>query len=168
MTAGRGRAIPAIPFRGSWRQCFRAWWGSRWRFMVPAEPIAGVHALGQVANAKLETDMTAEEVMEYLNEYLPRDMAVTEALEVSMRFHSASWRFSKIYQYRIRTEKRREVFSRNFVWHLGKIWIQQLWSGRRPIWWEPMIFSLFPAPKKERNPQCAQCMPLGFRIWEKK
>ena len=81
---------------------------------------AGVHALGQVANAKLETDMTAEEVMEYLNEYLPRDMAVTEAQEVPMRFHSRLLAVSKTYQYRIRTEKRREVFSRNFVWHLGK------------------------------------------------
>lgn len=81
---------------------------------------AGVHAYGQTANAKLETEKSAEEIKEYVNAYLPKDIAVVDAGEVSMRFHSRLLAVSKTYRYRIRTGKDREVFSRNFVWHLGK------------------------------------------------
>lgn len=81
---------------------------------------AGVHAYGQTANAKLETEKSAEEIKEYVNAYLPKDIAVVDAREVSMRFHSRLLAVSKTYRYRIRTGKDREVFSRNFVWHLGK------------------------------------------------
>lgn len=80
---------------------------------------AGVHAYGQTANAKLETEKSAEEVKAYLNAYLPKDIAVIEAEEVPMRFHSRLLACSKTYRYRIRTAKDRDVFSRNFVWHLG-------------------------------------------------
>lgn len=81
---------------------------------------AGVHAYGQTANAKLETEKSAEEIKEYVNAYLPKDIVVVDAREVSMRFHSRLLAVSKTYRYRIRTGKDREVFSRNFVWHLGK------------------------------------------------
>lgn len=81
---------------------------------------AGVHAVGQTANAKLETKKSAEEIKAYLNAYLPKDIAVTQAEEVSMRFHSRLHAVSKTYCYRIRTGRDREVFSRNFVWHLGR------------------------------------------------
>ena len=79
-----------------------------------------VHGSGQTANAKLETEKSAEEIKEYVNAYLPKDIAVVDAREVSMRFHSRLLAVSKTYRYRIRTGKDREVFSRNFVWHLGK------------------------------------------------
>lgn len=81
---------------------------------------AGVHAYGQTANAKLETEKSAEEIKEYVNAYLPKDIAVVDAREVPMRFHSRLLAVSKTYRYRIRTGKDRDVFSRNFVWHLGE------------------------------------------------
>lgn len=81
---------------------------------------AGVHAHGQVANAKLESSKNVQEIKEYMNTYLPKDIVVVEAEEVSMRFHSRLLAVSKTYRYRIRTGKDRDVFSRNFVWHLGK------------------------------------------------
>ena len=37
---------------------------------------SGVHALGQVANFHINTDMSAKEIMTYMNTYLPEDIAV--------------------------------------------------------------------------------------------
>ena len=37
---------------------------------------AGVHAKGQVANVHLETEKSCEEICDYLNHYLPEDIAV--------------------------------------------------------------------------------------------
>ena len=49
---------------------------------------AGVHAKAQVANAVLDTDLSAEEIRDYVNTYLPDDIAVTDVKEVSERFHA--------------------------------------------------------------------------------
>ena len=43
---------------------------------------AGVHAKGLVANVKLDTELTTEEICTYLNHYLPEDICV---LEVSVQ-----------------------------------------------------------------------------------
>ena len=43
---------------------------------------AGVHSKGQVANFKINTDKSAGEIMDYLNLYLPEDIAVVEIEEV--------------------------------------------------------------------------------------
>ena len=102
---------------------------------------AGVHAYGQTANAKLETEKSAEEIKEYVNAYLPKDIAVVDAREVSMRFHSRLLAVSKTYRYRIRTGKDREVFSR--IWESRWIFLPCAW--RRKNWWEPTIFFRFPA-----------------------
>ena len=37
---------------------------------------AGVHALGQVANFHADTQMTQTEILEYMNRFLPEDIAV--------------------------------------------------------------------------------------------
>ena len=39
---------------------------------------AGVHAESQVANFHLAKDMTPDEIMRYMNRYLPEDIAVKE------------------------------------------------------------------------------------------
>ena len=49
---------------------------------------AGVHARGMVANAMLETALAVGEIRDYLNRYLPEDIAVTEVREASPRFHA--------------------------------------------------------------------------------
>ena len=43
---------------------------------------AGVHAVGQVANAHLETDKKVTEIKDYMNQYLPEDIRVLEVEEV--------------------------------------------------------------------------------------
>ena len=75
---------------------------------------AGVHAEGQVANFKCATDRTCEEIMEYLNRYLPEDIAVTSIEEVGERFHSRLNAVSKTYEYQIAVKKP-SVFVRKYV-----------------------------------------------------
>lgn len=90
---------------------------------------AGVHALGQVANFALPesfykedstNELVAERVKKYLNEYLPEDIAVIEAKEVSPRFHSRLNAISKTYLYRIETSDKKDVFERKYIYGLGR------------------------------------------------
>ena len=76
---------------------------------------AGVHAEGQVANFKCDTDLSADALMAYLNRYLPEDIAVTSIAEVDERFHSRLHAVSKTYEYRIALRKP-DVFVRKYVY----------------------------------------------------
>ena len=49
---------------------------------------AGVHAAGQVANFKLETQENTDELVKKINQYLPEDIAVIHLEEAEARFHS--------------------------------------------------------------------------------
>ena len=80
---------------------------------------AGVHAKGQVANFHLSTDLSEDEILEYLNLYLPKDIAITSISTVNDRFHSRLNAKGKKYEYRIGTNKIRNVFARNYIYHLG-------------------------------------------------
>lgn len=80
---------------------------------------AGVHALAQVANFKCETDKTCPEIMEYLNRYLPKDIAVIHIEEVDERFHSRLNAVSKTYEYRLAVN-RADVFERKYVFAIDK------------------------------------------------
>ncbi len=75
----------------------------------------GVHAKGQVANFKCNVDMTATDVLTYLNRYLPEDVRIREIEEVDERFHSRLNAVSKTYEYTIATEKP-SVFERKYVY----------------------------------------------------
>lgn len=81
---------------------------------------AGVHALGQVANFRLDEHFTAEEIFDNLNRYLPEDIAVLDIEEVDERFHSRYQASAKAYSYRIRTSPVPDVFARRFVYHYGQ------------------------------------------------
>lgn len=75
---------------------------------------AGVHAEAQVANFKCDTEMQAEEILRYLNRYLPEDICVTSIEEVDLRFHSRLNAVSKTYEYTIAQQKP-NVFIRKYV-----------------------------------------------------
>lgn len=77
---------------------------------------AGVHARGQVANAHMDTPLSCGEIMDYLNRYLPADIAVADVEEVDGRFHSRLNAVAKTYCYRIYTGDAKPVFDRNFIW----------------------------------------------------
>lgn len=79
---------------------------------------AGVHALGQVANFKINTKMSAQEVMDYLNRYLPEDIGVISIEEMPGRFHSRLNAKGKTYRYRIWNSGIPCVFERRYVYEL--------------------------------------------------
>lgn len=81
---------------------------------------AGVHAAGQVANFHLDGDFTPEQVKEYLNRYLPEDIAVIKAERAPERFHSRLSAVKKIYTYQIETGAKRDVFTRRIQYGLGR------------------------------------------------
>lgn len=76
---------------------------------------AGVHAYGQTANFHINTDQTPQEIMAYMNSYLPEDISVINCEEVSERFHARLWAKGKIYQYRIWNSDKKPVFGRKYV-----------------------------------------------------
>ena len=61
----------------------------------------GVHAHEQVVNFKTECSMKCLDIRNYLNRYLPRDIAVVNVCEMPERFDSALGAKSKTYLYRI-------------------------------------------------------------------
>ena len=77
---------------------------------------AGVHAYAQVANAHMNTDMTEEEILDYMNGYLPEDIAVVSVTEVQERFHSRLNAKGKTYCYQVINSKIPQVFLRKFAY----------------------------------------------------
>ncbi len=75
---------------------------------------AGVHAKGMVANVCLEVAKTPEEIKDYLNQYLPDDIAVLEVREASGRFHARYNAIGKTYQYTCYAGDAKPVFDRKY------------------------------------------------------
>lgn len=77
---------------------------------------AGVHARGQVANFRTNTKLSCEEILRYLSQYLPEDIAVLEAEEADCRFHSRLQAVRKTYVYRIWNSAVPNVFERKYLY----------------------------------------------------
>jgi tRNA pseudouridine38-40 synthase len=75
---------------------------------------SGVHALGQVANFKLNNLLTVESIKKGLNFYLPRDIQVIAAEEVDDNFHARFSATSREYRYCI--VRRVKAIGRNYCW----------------------------------------------------
>ncbi len=75
---------------------------------------AGVHAKGQIANVHMQTDKTPEEIMDYMNRYLPEDIGVISVTEVGERFHSRLNAKGKTYCYQIINSTLPHVFDRRY------------------------------------------------------
>ena len=79
---------------------------------------AGVHAKGMTANVRLETEASPEEIRDYLNRYLPDDIAVREVREASPRFHARYNALGKTYCYTCCDGKVKPVFDRKYYTRL--------------------------------------------------
>lgn len=80
----------------------------------------GVHAYAQVVNFKTTSDMKPAEIQQYLNRYLPMDIAVLSAEEKPERFHAALNAKSRTYVYRIATGTVPSVFERKYTYYAFK------------------------------------------------
>ncbi len=82
---------------------------------------AGVHARGMTANVNLETELGAEEIRDYLNRYLPDDIAVLEVKEASPRFHARYNATGKTYCYTCFDGAVKPVFDRKYYTRLEEV-----------------------------------------------
>lgn len=76
---------------------------------------AGVHARAMVANAVMETRFSPDEIRDYMNRYLPDDIAVKEVREASERFHARYKATGKLYCYTCFDGPVKPVFQRKYV-----------------------------------------------------
>lgn len=76
---------------------------------------AGVHALGQVANFHTNSRMSTEEMLVYINRYLPEDIAVVALTEAAPRFHSRLNACGKHYEYLVVNSEIPDVFYRRYA-----------------------------------------------------
>lgn len=81
---------------------------------------AGVHAKGMVANVVLDTELTEAEIRDYLNRYLPDDIAVLKVQQASPRFHARYNAIGKTYQYTCFDGVVKNVFERKYMWRLDQ------------------------------------------------
>lgn len=83
---------------------------------------AGVHALGQVANFKIQESLAqldlalddTTSLQAAINRFLPEDIRITTMNVVDNRFHARLNAKSKIYRYRICLSHKRSVFDRKY------------------------------------------------------
>lgn len=78
---------------------------------------AGVSALGQAANIRIDTPIPTDRLPKAISRHLPSEIVVTEAVDVPDEFDAISDTKSKMYRYSIYTGKSRPVLDINHCWH---------------------------------------------------
>jgi len=81
---------------------------------------AGVHARGQVASFSLETSLTEEEIRDYLNRYLPGDIAVILVEKAAPSFHARRSALEKTYSYTILNDTIPDPFRDRFEYRVAE------------------------------------------------
>lgn len=80
----------------------------------------GVHAYGQVANFHTSSEKSVTEIKQYLNRYLPNDIAVLEAVEMPDRFHASYLAREFVYEYKVTVGEVPSVFERKYNYYSFK------------------------------------------------
>ncbi|MBV7274545.1 tRNA pseudouridine(38-40) synthase TruA [Clostridium thailandense] len=78
---------------------------------------SGVHAENYIANFHTYCNLTIEDMLNYLYEFLPEDIVVKSMKDTTERFHARYNVKSKTYVYRINNNKFRSVFNRKYAYH---------------------------------------------------
>ncbi len=98
-------------------ECLEKMSGEKVELFCGSRTETGVHAYGQIANFKLTKRWQPWDIRNYLNRYLPQDIAVLEMEEADERFHSQLNAKSRTYLYRIDAKKIASVFDRKYMYH---------------------------------------------------
>lgn len=86
------------------------------RLIASGRTDAGVHALAQVANFKVKSEISLEKLRRALNGLLPTDIAVSKIEEAGLDFHSRFSAKAKTYRYTILNRPYRPALLRNRVY----------------------------------------------------
>lgn len=79
---------------------------------------AGVHALGQTANFKTKLLLSEEQILRYANQYLPKDICITDAAPADESFHARYHAKNKTYLYQIWNKEYGNPFLRKYSMHV--------------------------------------------------
>jgi tRNA pseudouridine38-40 synthase len=82
---------------------------------------AGVHAFGQVAVFRTESQLAAATIKRALNAVLPKDIRVLAATEVGSSFHPREDALKKRYVYMIANQRVSSVFLYRYTWIVPQI-----------------------------------------------
>jgi tRNA pseudouridine38-40 synthase len=79
---------------------------------------AGVHAMGQVASARMTSPIEDWQLVRALNAHLPESIRITELTTVPDEFHARFSATAKSYEYRIWNGRTVPPFIRQYAWHV--------------------------------------------------
>lgn len=92
--------------------------GETLRVVASGRTDAGVHALGQAVSFETNSHLTAEVLQRALNANLPADVVVLAASDAPAGFNAIDDARSKRYRYVIHNHPWRDVFRRQYAWHI--------------------------------------------------
>lgn len=101
--------------QGKLEQCLSRILGENIEISGSGRTDAGVHAMGQVANFRCDSDLPASEILAQLRRYLPEDIGIYSCKDCSPRFHARLSAKEKTYTYRIWNSEAPCVFHRRYV-----------------------------------------------------
>jgi tRNA pseudouridine38-40 synthase len=104
--------------QGTLEEKLRLLTGEPIRLIGSGRTDSGVHALGQVAHFKTQSQMDVRSIQRALNSLLPHDVVIQKIEEVQEGFHARRHSKSKIYEYRILNRSLRSPFHHGYVWHI--------------------------------------------------
>ena len=81
---------------------------------------SGVHAFGQVANFKMNSEFPLKKIASALNSQLKQSIRIQKAEEVSIQFHSRYHCHEKTYAYVIDNSEQGSAIYRNLSYHITK------------------------------------------------
>ncbi len=81
---------------------------------------AGVHALRQVAAFNTNSDLPPETLVKAINAFLPPDIRIWRAVDVSLKFHPIRDVLRKRYRYLVSDSRPSFPFFRNYAWNVFK------------------------------------------------
>jgi tRNA pseudouridine38-40 synthase len=85
--------------QGALEEAWEALTQERRRIILAGRTDAGVHAVGQVANVRTETDRDITTLLRGLNAHLPEDVAVLQVWEEEPNFHARHTAVRREYRY---------------------------------------------------------------------
>ena len=95
---------------------------------------AGVHALGQVANFRIDTHLQSDIIKRALNANLPKEIRVLDVGETTLDFHAQKCAKGKRYAYQIFLGKETSPFCRTYFAQVGyKLSIERMRESAKRI-----------------------------------